>query len=939
MSALGHSSSSQCLLLPYSDKIIQRDQAQASLHHAINNHSLVFLHAPSGYGKTTLMREYVDNSNCPFQYLCFSQEVSASEFWPIFFLAIKRLDFGLGENLERLLSGIHSDSFLHRVLERLDRSSGGIHHTEKLLIIFDNAHLFDQALLQQIDTIMDQIPHWLRLILCAQYPLNLNLVSRQAKGHCQVFNQDLLKLNPDQSWLLFQQNREYDQSSIDEEQFKLKLMNISGGWPSIINILSRDRYQLKQEFNLSLSSNLYLFIQDSIFNSVDQVKEHFLNSICMLNEFSQTVLMTLLLERSDNEYSAKAIQGQLIACLDLGLIEKSDDPQVLYVLPEVIKQYLQVNFLLTADNKALFTDHKIIARDVFVREQNLKQALMLSLELKDFLKASNLLLKLNQGFLHSGDMQQVRILLDYFPIDFVYSQPFLCLLKSLISINAYEQKQAKVFMDAVDQHLSNLEEDIVNLDNKHDLLLSLGLEGDAEIEVLINFHHILYGIMQRFTIEYKASAQHEKPSLGSDLLSRNHFLCWQYYGRAVDAFIQDDINISVKQGRYALSLAKEIEDYSCIIASSGWLLHAMFYQGHVDQALELAHSTLEFLDDKNALTLANIHSLYAALCFLHIEKNQLDQAWHYFELIKISIGPFTEPREVIYSRYYLQLSLLNACQMHDDIASALSELTLYQNTLTKKARQAGIEDFSILFNNGLTSALIELKNKNAFPLMQWAMTEFDESDINTTPSLFRFHYESLLHIVGKSFAGVDLTEDLQGILIHNKKHGVLARSISIYMFKARQLFTQGELELCKDQLHILLPMAKQAGYLSLLIDDRHTQALFEFAQENNIERQFCTQLLTALQMREYYRAPHLCAESVSEDVFIPAQELFLTLTPREKEVLTQLSQGARNKELAENLNLSVATVKRHLQNIYAKLQVSSRTEAILLAQPLLTSMH
>lgn len=51
------------------------------------------------------------------------------------------------------------------------------------------------------------------------------------------------------------------------------------------------------------------------------------------------------------------------------------------------------------------------------------------------------------------------------------------------------------------------------------------------------------------------------------------------------------------------------------------------------------------------------------------------------------------------------------------------------------------------------------------------------------------------------------------------------------------------------------------------------------------------------------------------------------LTPREAEVLGRLAQGARYKEIAEQLGISIETVKNHLRKIYEKLHVSSRTEA------------
>ena len=52
------------------------------------------------------------------------------------------------------------------------------------------------------------------------------------------------------------------------------------------------------------------------------------------------------------------------------------------------------------------------------------------------------------------------------------------------------------------------------------------------------------------------------------------------------------------------------------------------------------------------------------------------------------------------------------------------------------------------------------------------------------------------------------------------------------------------------------------------------------------------------------------------------------LTTREKEVLDHLAKGLINKELASALRLSVATVRTHVQNIYEKLQVNTRIEAV-----------
>lgn len=57
----------------------------------------------------------------------------------------------------------------------------------------------------------------------------------------------------------------------------------------------------------------------------------------------------------------------------------------------------------------------------------------------------------------------------------------------------------------------------------------------------------------------------------------------------------------------------------------------------------------------------------------------------------------------------------------------------------------------------------------------------------------------------------------------------------------------------------------------------------------------------------------------------------MDLTEREKEVLALLADGHSNVEIASRLSLSLATVKFHITNIYSKLEVSSRVEAVKFA--------
>ena len=55
------------------------------------------------------------------------------------------------------------------------------------------------------------------------------------------------------------------------------------------------------------------------------------------------------------------------------------------------------------------------------------------------------------------------------------------------------------------------------------------------------------------------------------------------------------------------------------------------------------------------------------------------------------------------------------------------------------------------------------------------------------------------------------------------------------------------------------------------------------------------------------------------------------LTPREVEILDVLASGAKNEEIANRLFISPHTVKTHLYNIYKKIHVGDRLQAVLWA--------
>jgi LuxR family maltose regulon positive regulatory protein len=157
--------------------------------------------------------------------------------------------------------------------------------------------------------------------------------------------------------------------------------------------------------------------------------------------------------------------------------------------------------------------------------------------------------------------------------------------------------------------------------------------------------------------------------------------------------------------------------------------------------------------------------------------------------------------------------------------------------------------------------------------------------------------------------------------------GRTAQTIALTLLEALAQDVQGEFDAADAALGACLALAEPAGYVQLFVEaGRPVIPLLRRAVGADRLGDYAGHLLELVS-----RAAG--SEGLTEEPSLVAG-LAEPLTPREAEVLRLVCDGLSNRAIAQRLVVSLSTVKKHTGNIYGKLGVNSRTQAIVRAQEL-----
>ena len=172
---------------------------------------------------------------------------------------------------------------------------------------------------------------------------------------------------------------------------------------------------------------------------------------------------------------------------------------------------------------------------------------------------------------------------------------------------------------------------------------------------------------------------------------------------------------------------------------------------------------------------------------------------------------------------------------------------------------------------------------------------------------------------------------LDRLAIRMERQGRIRRLLQILSLRALALAALGRHGRALDTLRRALALGEPEGFMRTFVDEGRAllPLIAELAKQETgetVSPVFLRRLLQALGGSEPHRAITAAAE--------PVGVLLAALSPRELDVVRLLAAGCSNGELARRLALAPSTVKWHLRNIFDKLGVSSRTQAVIAAQQL-----
>ncbi len=381
------------------------------------------------------------------------------------------------------------------------------------------------------------------------------------------------------------------------------------------------------------------------------------------------------------------------------------------------------------------------------------------------------------------------------------------------------------------------------------------------------------------------------------------------YALADTYFARDDMDRAGQALLNMLKVGQETGQLMVIVPALCDLAAIKKVQGRLHQAMELYDRAYRQMVARKGLD-SRVRCAYEfGLADLLREWNQLDAA-HAHAMIGIEyrqrLGGYLVVGDIV---------LMRILQAQGDVAGAMETLRNAEKYMqTYPFQMAPTTEFKTAWvAQCLAAGDVEMAS-------QWAEVRSGGSELEQI-ALAR------LRLAQGHVADAHLLLDRQRVLA--EASGRNGRLIEILGLQAIAQNAQGQTKEAAVTLSQALSLARPEGYRRVFLDmerplgDLLEQTIMQdtTARRSHIVQAYVRDLLDAFQQQNRARETAFLSPSLAEVLNNP-------LTEREQDVLQLLAEGLSNKEIAGRLVVAPSTVKQHLKNIYSKLDVHSRTQAV-----------
>ncbi len=372
------------------------------------------------------------------------------------------------------------------------------------------------------------------------------------------------------------------------------------------------------------------------------------------------------------------------------------------------------------------------------------------------------------------------------------------------------------------------------------------------------------------------------------------------FDRALEAFSQ-----SIRSSRESGDLV------TGMLATTHFVLMCLQH-GRLHLAAESAAQSIEWMENSETTPPPIVGAVYGALGLVYYEWNQVEKAREYF-LRGIQLSTFSGHNA---SLIYTRISLARLFQSEGDFNSASKTLTEALELL-----QAGAPDWLRpgWIAQQVNLYLAENKIVEAEVVLRQSGILVDDEVTHTTDEIHLAHLRLLLHRKGENDLkqGIALAIRILSLAESGKRNNTVLQVLTL---GARLYAAAGDGKTSLAWLERAIKMAEPESYIRLFIDEGAPFAALLHLLPNSTSAQKILALFPA---------------STQENKASPQDgRLVEALTARELEVLHLLAEGLKYAEIAEQLIVSVNTVRYHVKGIYGKLGADRQAKAIETARRL-----